>query len=453
MNLKVGIDADGVLTDMSEFLIREGKEFFKKQPKDSDAYSVDEMFEITKIQKIRFGLTVFDKYCKYESPRPYAPEIIRKLNNEGYEMHSITARMFTDMPGIVGARYRGLLKKYYKNYNMDYFKSIQFCSEKFSPRDKLIACSKLNIDVMIDDKPEVVLELARNGIKVLMFDAPYNKNIEHENIIRVKSWLEVYDRLKEIEKSKNIKTEFKKLSLEERSLLTKEQKNEYFKSYRNYLKNLQINKKMIEKGNRRFKIMYSTFKLPVMIKFRSKVFGKENVPYQNGFIIASNHVNSSDQWLIGNKLGNRAICGFAASTIKNTFRGRIFELVKGAVFIDRNDKLSKSNGEEELAKRIAHDQIALIFPEGTRKNKTEEGRKKEQLPFKLGTVSIAQKTGAPILPTSIYYGKKYKIVRFGEPFIVKPDEDLIEANKKLENTVLNMTRESVNYEKTKLKKK
>lgn len=73
---------------------------------------------------------------------------------------------------------------------------------------------------------------------------------------------------------------------------------------------------MIEKGNRRFKIMYSTFKLPVMIKFRSKVFGKENVPYQNGFIIASNHVNSSDQWLIGNKLGNRAICGFAASTIK-----------------------------------------------------------------------------------------------------------------------------------------
>ena len=96
-----------------------------------------------------------------------------------------------------------------------------------------------------------------------------------------------------------------------------------------------------------------------------------------GFIIASNHVNSSDQWLIGNKLGNRAICGFAASTIKNTFRGRIFELVKGAVFIDRNDKLSKSNGEEELAKRIAHDQIALIFPEGTRKNKTEEGRKKE----------------------------------------------------------------------------
>ena len=114
MNLKVGIDADGVLTDMSEFLIREGKEFFKKQPKDSDAYSVDEMFEITKIQKIRFGLTVFDKYCKYESPRPYAPEIIRKLNNEGCEMHSITARMFTDMPGIVGARYRGLLKKYYK---------------------------------------------------------------------------------------------------------------------------------------------------------------------------------------------------------------------------------------------------------------------------------------------------------------------------------------------------
>ena len=46
---------DGVLTDMSEFLIREGKKFFKKQPQDADAYSVDEMFEITKTQKITFG--------------------------------------------------------------------------------------------------------------------------------------------------------------------------------------------------------------------------------------------------------------------------------------------------------------------------------------------------------------------------------------------------------------
>ena len=40
MNLKVGIDAYGVLTDMLAFLIREGKEFFNKYSKDSDTFDL-----------------------------------------------------------------------------------------------------------------------------------------------------------------------------------------------------------------------------------------------------------------------------------------------------------------------------------------------------------------------------------------------------------------------------
>ena len=40
---------------------------------------------------------------------------------------------------------------------------------------------------MIDDRPEVALYLAEHHIKVLLFDAPYNQNLEHENVRRVKS--------------------------------------------------------------------------------------------------------------------------------------------------------------------------------------------------------------------------------------------------------------------------
>ena len=141
-------------------------------------------------------------------------------------------------------------------------------------------------------------------------------------------------------------------------------------------------------------------------------------------------------------MGNRYYAGFAASTIKNTLRGRLFNLTKGAVFINRNDSESKKNGEEELASRVIYGNNILIFPEGTRKNKTEEGKLVEQLPFKMGSVAIAQKTGTPILPTSIYYGKKHNYVKFGELFFVKATDNLQMKNKELENIILNMTRES-----------
>ena len=84
----VGIDADGVLTDMSKFNIEEGKKFFKKEPINPDAYSPEEMFGISKFQKILFGLKVLDKYCKETPLRDGAFEVISKLKEEDVVIHS-----------------------------------------------------------------------------------------------------------------------------------------------------------------------------------------------------------------------------------------------------------------------------------------------------------------------------------------------------------------------------
>ena len=105
-----------------------------------------------------------------------------------------------------------------------------------------------------------------------------------------------------------------------------------------------------------------------------------------------------------------------------------------AVYVDRNDAESKEKGTEELEIKIVNDQTVLIFPEGTRKNKTEEGKKLLQLPFKLGAVSMAQKTNVPILPVSLYHGEK-SYLKIGEIMFVNPEDDLVEANKKLEETI------------------
>jgi len=58
-------------------------------------------------------------------------------------------------------------------------------------------CKELGIDFMIEDSVEHSEICAKEGIKVFLLNKPWNKNcIDHENIIRVKSWNEILDKLK-----------------------------------------------------------------------------------------------------------------------------------------------------------------------------------------------------------------------------------------------------------------
>lgn len=452
-NFVVGIDADGVLVDMSKFNIREGKKYFKREPVDSSAYHTRDIFGVSKTKETIYGLRgALNKYCKKEPPMPYCKETIKKFNEEGILLYEITARKFTTFNNVIGKYYRGLFEKWLKKNELN-FKSIEYCSESDSPRDKLLGCRKLNVDVMIEDKPDVAEYLANNGIKILLMDAPYNKNLQHSNITRVYDWKEIYEIVSQLKKQKQELENFEIKTKEEKENMTDAEKVKYFNDYHHYLKNLKINKEAIEKGARRFKLFYRAVKLPLKIAFNPKVQGKKNIPYQNGFIVASNHLTSKDQYLISYGLGNRHFSGFAASTIQNTFRGKLFRFIEGAVFIDRNDKNSKKQGEEEISKRIVNGYLTIIFPEGTRKNKDAEGRTKEQLPFKFGTVSMAQKTGAPILPVSVYYGEYGNYVKYGELLFVYPTDSLEEKNRELEKTILEMTRQSILEDKQKNKKK
>lgn len=449
-NLIVGCDIDGTVVDMSAFNIREGKKFFKKDPVEPNAYSPKEMYGISNYQEILFGLAVFNKYCMLEPPMKNAIEVNNSSIKNGDEWHIITARKFTTFRNAFGLIYRNMFEKWAKKFSLG-FQSIQYCSEKFSPRDKLIACKKLNVDIMIEDKPDVALCLAENGISVLLVDAPYNKNLDNiSNITRVNNWEDIQSQLDIIKKSKLEANEYIKISKDEKIKLNQEERIQYINSYKNYIKNLKINKEALKRSEAKFKLLYSLTNLLCSVLFKSKIQGRENIPYQDGFIIACNHLNSYDQFYISRILGNRQFYGFAASTIENTIRGKMFKFTEGVVFIDRNDKESKEIGEEELIKKIASNKIALIFPEGTRKNKDEEGRKKIQLPFKFGTVSMAQKTGAAIIPMSLYYGNK-KYLKIGEAQFVNPEDDLFEANKKLEETILSMTEESIREDNKKNK--
>ncbi|MDD3241923.1 MAG: 1-acyl-sn-glycerol-3-phosphate acyltransferase [Bacilli bacterium] len=439
--LVIGIDADGVLTDMHNFNLRKGKIILGRNPVNPNGYNIKEMFNASKLEMLHCA-KVLPEYFNDEPPREGTEEFINKLNNDGEELHEITARMFVTNKGYIGKKAREAFEKWLSKNNLR-FKSIQYCSETNSPRDKYIACNKLDVDIMIEDKPEVANYLNEKGVKVLLFDNPYNQDVKGENITRIYNWDDAYTEIRKfkMETTKKVPaSNFEKIKTDERIKLDKESQVEYLKDYKTYLKNIKINYENIEKVEKKYKLIYNPLMALSTLIFRPIVIGKKNIPYQNGVIFASNHLNSLDQFVIAKATGNRPLTGLAASTIRDTVRGKLFNQL-GVVFVDRTNPVSKSNSEDELGSRLVNNKDIIIFPEGTRKNKDKEGKQKEQLKFKYGTVNLAQVSGCPIVPISIKYGL-FSIVRVGEPIIVKKTDDFLEKHNELENTILTMTREN-----------
>lgn len=147
-------------------------------------------------------------------------------------------------------------------------------------------------------------------------------------------------------------------------------------------------------------------------------------------IISEPHLDNYDQFLIARALNGKVFTGMAASTIKNTLRGKMFAWL-GVTFVDRDSSKSRKKVQKDMEVKLLSNANCLIFPEGTRKNRHAEYKNAALLDFKYGVVAIAQRTSAPIIPIAIQYGKwfgKRTVVRIGESMVVEYEEDLAEKN-------------------------
>ncbi|MEK6925330.1 MAG: hypothetical protein AABW71_03785 [Nanoarchaeota archaeon] len=63
---------------------------------------------------------------------------------------------------------------------------------------KATICKKMNIPVLLEDAPPAAIDCANQGIKVILFDNPWNKKLEHKNIIRVNNWKEAVEEVNKL---------------------------------------------------------------------------------------------------------------------------------------------------------------------------------------------------------------------------------------------------------------
>lgn len=168
-----------------------------------------------------------------------------------------------------------------------------------------------------------------------------------------------------------------------------------------------------------------------ILYYRPTFINKKVIPKQGPIILVGNHVHLFDQCL-PLVCTRRSVCYLAKKEYFDSKFAWFFKLV-GCIPVNRQikDDFARQAALEVLKKGGA----LGIFPEGTR-NRT----KSLLLPFKLGAVSLAQKSGATLVPFGITgqykRGKNNQLtIRFGTPFQVKATEDLLKANEKLRNEV------------------
>ena len=106
--MNIGIDVDGVLTDIYNYQIEKGQQYFNKM-KEKNTLSIAEMFDVTSEEEKKFWTKYIWEYCLKVKAREGASEALQKLKDEGNKIYIITSRVHTTKKNILGLIFRKML--------------------------------------------------------------------------------------------------------------------------------------------------------------------------------------------------------------------------------------------------------------------------------------------------------------------------------------------------------
>lgn len=192
--MNIGIDLDGVLTDIQSFNRRHAPQFFKKkfgrEVADPNPYDIRDIFACPEHEYKAYWKRYLFQYAIFEPVRSGAKAFTRKLQEDGHSVFVISKRVFTCQKNLMGWLMRTLFRIWLRRNGISH-NEIAFCDNDV-PDSKHAACLEKHIDVMIDDEGVNIRAIAPIA-KVICFDATYNRDCEGENIYRAQTWDEAYD--------------------------------------------------------------------------------------------------------------------------------------------------------------------------------------------------------------------------------------------------------------------
>ena len=172
--------------------------------------------------------------------------------------------------------------------------------------------------------------------------------------------------------------------------------------------------------------------------YNPKIINKEVIPREGPILIVGNHKHVFDQCLT--IMATHRMIHYMAK--KEYFDGKFAWFFKFVGCIPVNREIKDTAARDRALDVLNNGGAVGLFPEGTR-NKTKDVF---LLPFKFGTVSMAKKTNATIIPFGLTGDYKFRsknlTIRYGIPFKIG-DMDLESANDKLYKEVERLMKENL----------
>lgn len=192
--MRIGIDIDGVLTDMERFLADYGSKFCVENDISLNIENIEydefKTFNWTEEQGIKFWNEYIIYYATKYPARDLASEVIKKLKEEGHEIYIITARNDYGVPKeYIGKMRDEIVPRWLKENEIPYSKII------YTEGSKLPYVVGNYIELMIEDSPINIVDIS-SKVPTFCYNNLYNKDVKGENITRVYSWYDIYDKIK-----------------------------------------------------------------------------------------------------------------------------------------------------------------------------------------------------------------------------------------------------------------
>lgn len=413
--MNIVFDIDGVLTDYEGFMNAYGGRYLSRHGQNGtvqnpEAYSFRERFRCSHKMEVRFFARYLFWYAKKMPIRENATMVIKKLQEEGYDIHFITARVLADKQNLLGSLMRLHLRRWLKKNGVRY-NSISYVSLKHCSEEKLELCKKLKADILVEDDPENIEKLC--GVcRVLCMDASYNQNLR--DVEHVVDFGELYQCIQGRQMQKMVSRKIPELEMEKRV--------KYLCCLKKYYEELPFDYSYKKKYDRF--IVRSVKRYLWLLKwlFSIQIEGKQDLRASDSVIYVCNHRSSLDIFLCYYILGNIP----ARFLGKKEYEMKWYSFLQrraGTVFVERGNAWSRKASKNLMIQELLNGGNVLLYPEGTR-NKTEQ----VMLPFQRGAVNMAQITGCPIVPIVIRKTGKRIRVCIEEAVYVRKEDDTGEKN-------------------------
>ena len=176
-NLNICIDIDGTITDAYYWLNLSNKYFNTNVSKEQvTEYSIPNVLGVEESVYAEFYENHKFQIHLEQELLPNARKLINKLSIYN-NIYFVTAR---------DAKLTDITKTWLIENGFDEIDVYLLGSDY-----KIEKAKELECHIFIEDNPSNAMQLAGEGMKVLLIDTNYNKNVEHENITRVNNWIDI----------------------------------------------------------------------------------------------------------------------------------------------------------------------------------------------------------------------------------------------------------------------